>query len=239
MRRTALIISLCAFVAAPALADLSITTTGGSGGYGIWQTGNGGEFTFRASGWDPLPYYSDVAKNQGQQCQQEGTFQTFCLEHNEYISGSTTYDVVLNDRMVNGGVGPQGDPLSRGTAYLYHEFQNGTLAGYNYSNTGIGGRSASAQALQNAIWYLEDEEGGALSDSYEDMLIAQFGSVANAKLDNNGLFAVAVLNVYADGHAGDQDYRCQDALVCTPVPAGLLLGLLGLGAAGLKLRRFA
>lgn len=235
MRRTALIIGLCAFAAAPALADLSITTTGGGGGYGIWQSGNGGEFTFLASGWDPLPYYSDVAKNQGQQ---EGTFQTFCLEHNEYLSGSTTYDVVPNDRMVNGGVGPQGDPLSRGTAYLYHEFQNGTLAGYNYYNTGDG-RHTSAQSLQNAIWYLEDEESGSLSESYEDMLIAQFGSISNAKLDNNGLIAVAVLNLYAEGHAGDQDYLRQDALVCTPVPAGLLLGLLGLGAAGLKLRRFA
>ncbi len=234
MRRIALIIGLCAFAAAPAPADLSITTTGGAG-YGIWQTGNGGEFTFRPSGWDPLPYYNSVARDQGQQ---KGTFQTFCLEHSEYLYGNTTHAVILNDRMVNGGVGPQGDPLSRGTAYLYHEFQNGTLDGYDYYNTGAG-RHASAQELQNAIWYLEDEVGGSLSETYEDMLIDEFGSVADAKLDNNGLIPVAVMNLYAAGHAGDQDYLRQDALVCTPVPAALLLGLLGLGAAGLKLRRFA
>jgi hypothetical protein len=238
MRRTVLIIGLCVFAASPVLADLSITTTGNGGtydGYGIWQTNQGGEFTFRPSGWDPLPYYSGLTRNQGGQ---ENTFQTFCLEHSEYLYGNTTHAVVLNDRMVNGGVGPQGDPLSVGTAWLYHEFQNGTLAGYDYSNTGTG-RHTSAQGLQNAIWFLEDEVGGSLSTAYRNMLEAQFGSVTNAKLDNNGRIPVAVMNLYADGHAGDQNYLRQDGLVCTPLPAGALLGFLGLCAAGVKLRRFA
>ncbi len=234
MSRIAMIIGICALAAAPVWANLSITTTGHDG-YGIWQTGSGGEFTVRPSGWDPLPYYNDVARNQGGQA---GTFQTFCLEHNEYLNANTTHDVILNDRMVNGGVGPQGDPLSVGTAWLYHEFQNGTLAGYDYANTGVG-RHASAQALQNAIWYLEDEDGGELTTSYRNMLVRVFGSVANAKLDNNGQIPVAVMNLYAEGHAGDQNYLRQDGLVCTPIPAGLLLGLLGLAAAALKLRRTA
>jgi hypothetical protein len=238
MRRIVLIIGFCAFATAPALADLTITTTGNGGthdGYGIWQTGQGGEFTFRPSGWDPLDLYNSVAKNQGGQ---EGTFQTFCLEHNEYLYPNTTHAVVLNDRMINGGVGPQGDPLSVGTAWLYHQFQSGTLAGYDYDNTGAG-RHTSAQELQNAIWFLEDEQGGSLTTTYRDMLIAEFGSVTDAKLDNNGRIPVAVMNLYAEGHAGDPEYLRQDALVCTPLPAGLLLGLLGLSAAGLRLRRLA
>jgi hypothetical protein len=232
MKRIAVIIGLCAFAAAPALADLSVTTCG-SDGYGTWHTGSGGEFTFRPSGWDPLPYYSSSTKNQGGQ---QNTFQSFCLEHDEYLYGNTTHAAILSDRASYGGVGRQGDPISVGTAYLYNEFAKGTLAGYSYSGSS---RYTSAQGLQNAIWFLEDESGGSLTTAYRNLLIAQFGSVTNAKLDNNGQIPVAVLNLYAAGHAGDNNYRRQDTLVCVPLPAGLLLGLLGFGAAGMKLRRFA
>ncbi len=49
-----------------------------------------------------------------------------------------------------------GDPLDPRTAYLYTKFVSGTLAGYDY--TPSTGRIFSAKALQDVIWYIEDEQ---------------------------------------------------------------------------------
>ena len=52
-------------------------------------------------------------------------FGTFCLEKNEYFNIGQTYDVVLNDGAVMGGVGGATggkDIISVGTAYLYQQF---------------------------------------------------------------------------------------------------------------------
>jgi hypothetical protein len=232
-KKIAFIVGLCAFAATPVLATLTVTTTGGSG-YGEWQTGSGGEFTLTPVGWNPLPLYAAVAKNQ------DGTkpnFQTFCIEEKEYVYPNTTFDVVFNSKAVMGGNPPSGDPLSQGAAWLYHEFQMGTLSGYDYQDTGSG-RKNSAQDLQNAIWYLEGE-GGSLTVGYVAKLNTQFGSVANAMFDNSttGKYAVAVLNLYEQGHEGDLDYLRQDMLVCVPLPGSVLLAAFAVGLAGRKLRK--
>lgn len=233
MRRLISIALLCAFLTTPVLADTVATVND----YGIWQTGSGGEFTLQPSAglqW-VLPLYVGSTKNQGTQ----DTFQTFCLEEHEYIYANTTFDVVLNNKAVNGGVGPQGDLISVGTAWLYHSFQNQTLDGYDYVTDA--GRHASADALQRTIWWLEGEAAGdpGTGNAFRQAVITQFGNADGAMANNNGQYAVAVLNLYAQGHAGDANYLRQDQLVCVPLPAALLLGLLGLSAAGLKLRKFA
>jgi len=224
MKKIALIAVACAFMAAPVLADLTVTF---KDGYGKWQTGLGGEFTLDPSAeleW-VLPFYADVAKDQSD-VGTTGTFQTFCVEEYENVWANATYSAVLNDRAIAGGVGSAGDPLSLGAAYLYHEFQNGTLSGYEYANST--GRLASAAAVQNAIWYLEDE--GGEENAYTAMVATLFGSIGEAKADNNGRYAVALLNLY-EGTA-----LRQDVLVCVPVPGAVLLGLLGMGTAGALLR---
>jgi len=151
---------------------------------------------------------------------QEGTFQTFCLEAYEYLPLNATYNAALNTKAVEGGVGPAGDPISKGTAYLYYQFASGTLAGYDYADAI--NRTRWAEDLQKAFWALEDE-GGDIS-AYQAMLIAKFGSIANAKLDNDGEYAVMALNVTKDG------LNYQDVLIKTPEPFTLLL--LGLGLLG-------
>jgi hypothetical protein len=237
MKRTVLFVAVCTFVAVPVLAD-TVTTTGsntnpsGYQGFGPYQTGVGGEFTLAPSAglqW-VLQYYSSSTKNQNS----DGitpSFQSFCLEGGEYISPDTTYVAVRNGWAIMGGNPPAGDPLSKGTAWLYHEFQSGTLDRYNYT----GDRHASAAALQNTIWWLEGEaaDPGA-TNVFRNAVITQFGSAAAAMASNAGLFPVAVLNLYTESGS-----LAQDMLVCVPVPAAVLLGMLGLGAAGLKLRRFA
>ena len=212
------------------LAALSLAQSGSAdtistfNTYGPYQSGSGGEFTLLASGPTLTGLVSLYLSGTTSDILQSGTFQSICLEQQEYIALNTIYNVSLSDRAVWGGVGPGGDPISQGTAYLYYQFATGTLPGYDYS---LPGRLASAAALQNAIWYLEGEIG-PVSNPFVTLVTTQFGSFANAQLDNNNAYPVAVLNLTSVGTGT----RAQDQLILTPVPEPLTLLLLGLGLVG-------
>lgn len=212
----------------------TVATTGNGGtysGYGPYQTGTGGEFTLQVSSdleW-VLNNYSASTKNLGGT---QKTFQTFCIEEAEYIYPNTVYSATISNGAVSGGVSGaiSGiDPISIGTAWLYYSFAQGTLSGYDYTDSG---RASSAAALQSTIWWLEGEAADPTNTNiFRKAVIEKYGS--NAMTDNNGTIPVAVLNLWAEGHAGDLNYRRQDQLIVThtPVPAAIWLfgaGLLSL-----------
>jgi hypothetical protein len=238
MKRAMAVLLLSGTLAATTSLATTISTVGG---YGPYQTGSGGEFTFKTS--DPIMnsivanYYSG-AKNQDLTAADRPNFQTFCVEGKEFVNANTSYDVAFNDHSVYSG-----NYLTKGAALLYSQFASGTLLpipGYNY----IGSRSASADLLQRAIWaFMGGQEGEVLtlSNPYESYAASVFGSLALANATaTTGFDGVYVLNMFNAGHLGDPNYKAQDMLIWAPsgnipnqVPdGGSTLMMLGIGLTG-------
>lgn len=157
-----------------------------------------------------------------------GSFETFCMEHNEAVTFGATNYYCLNTGTVAGGAGGGVggfDPLDPRTAYLYEKFITGSLAGYTYSLVGgDAARAASADALQHVLWFLEEEEAQAWTpgdNSLMDMFYNDAVANAGPTIGN-----VRILNVFADA-AGT--VNVQDMIVMTPEPGSAALCLLGAG----------
>ncbi|MCX7867053.1 MAG: VPDSG-CTERM sorting domain-containing protein [Limisphaera sp.] len=191
----------------------------------------GGEFTLKGSPWaNPAHYSSKTLVGDG--------FQTFCLETDEFLDDQP-FTAVLNTAAVLGGKGGGSpDPLSIGAAWLYKQFAEGNLPGYDY--TPGPGRAADARALQETIWWLEDEQLALPSDlTFYNLVIGQFGSVAAAKQDYTAVnpnFRVAVINLWGQDDQGNWTVPKQDMLVYLP-DGGVTLLLLGSGLLGLAVVR--
>lgn len=193
---------------------------------GPYHSGVGGEFNAYSTtlnpvsmGYSPLTM-ANVGHGVG--------FETFCLEYNEEFIPGGTYNYAISQAAIHGGVPGGSDPLSLGTAWLYLNFAEGHLPGYDFTNAS--NRTNAAGMLQNTIWWLEGERADpGNGNSFRNLVITQFGSAANAMADNNGFYGVAVLNLYyLDGSDS------QDQLVLVP-DSGTTSMLLSLGLASLFL----
>jgi hypothetical protein len=196
-------------------------------GFGPWFGIDHGEFTVTADAGvaSQLGNYSPFTMNQGGFF---GSFQTFCVERNEYITPNTTYDVTFNNITRFSNV-----PLVAGVAYLYQQFATGQLP-YNYTDTPIGGRTivgfSDALLLQNAIWYLMGDYSGQASNPYVVLADAALGGPAASFAPDNGAHGVSVLNLWAPGQPHDPQHAFQDVLIYTvPEPSALaILSIAGL-----------
>jgi len=219
MRKLIFITIVCAFVAAPVVADpyAQFTGIGYAGSYNGYYVGE-----YLVKTWD-LP---DVHANGVQ-------FYTFCIEFHENVNWGTYYDAEISTEAIagNGNTGPTGptggDSLDPRSAWLYDQYQSGTL--------GLGLRSNPlAKDVGMAIWAIEDEI------PYNDLSQAQKDLISNATTAGwTDTRDYRVLNLYAlnSAHEGNPlNYR-QDYIVKVPVPGAVLLGMLGFCVAGLKLRK--
>ncbi len=173
-------------------------------------------------------------------------YNTFCLEIYEtmdYYDPPWYPSYYVNDvsgSAIKGGqddgnATPNSDPISVGTAFLYYNFYMGTLENYNFTDAAL--RTASADALQRAIWYLEDEISDPGSNIFLTAVISQFGSIENAQLDNN-IYSVAAVNITTQWYGTtyyNQSTLIAEEMVVTPEP--MTVSLLGLGILGLGLMR--
>ena len=219
---------------------------------GTPHSGVGGEFvvtSITGVGAGAGANYNSLAKT-------SSGFDTFCLEYNQYFNPGSTYYYQISGAAIKGG-NAVSDPVSIGTAYLYGLFAQGLLhssvSGYSYSS------STSAGNLQNTIWYLEGERSGTsgpyITDpgTFDSLLIAEFGSVANAKADsglstdygtvNAASFGVQALNLGTTANGNSGTWPNQDQLIYQgggfqELPdGGTTLALLGMALGGLSLIR--
>lgn len=179
------------FAIASVLALNAGTITLNTGPYSGYN--NGGEFT---------AITSDL-----------GTFQTFCIEKNEYFTPGATYNYSISSGAKNGGVSGAVngiDNISIGTAWLYSQFRNGLLLNYGGLN-----HKNEATALQDAIWWLEGEIGinrpGGLAGTYLSLADSAIGG--NITRNSAGAYNVVALNII-DNYGNRQ----QDQLAIHPVP---------------------
>lgn len=212
MRKFVLSSVVCCAIAGSAIGQ-TVTLSQGAYSFGI-----GGEFnaTLNAAAFTPAALTNS------------GSFETFCLERSENFQSGGTYNYTIDTVALLGGGGAFGgmDPLDETTAFLYSAFITGTLGGYDYSN-GSGMRSAHAGALQNAIWFMEQEVGSL--DSAEAVAFYNFAQGGIGQ----GLGLVRVLNLYSLDHGHVRHHQSQ--IFMLPTPGAMALA--GLAACTIIRRR--
>jgi hypothetical protein len=180
-----------------------------------------------AGGFEGLPYHATVLQQTPAVISFQ-SFDTFCVERNEYFTPGNSYYATIDDVAKKGGIsGGPNDLLDDGTKKLY-----------DYYLDNIGSLTIPQKAaLQYAIWSIEGEFNNpatydGLLDQNQEIRTFANNYISSPFLNSLTLDrTIQVLNLYED--SAFTVYK-QSQLVQTPEPGTLLFlgaGLLGLGFA--------
>jgi hypothetical protein len=217
--------------------------------YGPYAYNEGGEFTAVTSPSYNANYAASALVNvtDDNSVVQQG-FETFCVQtgvdFTPYNWGNhTAYNFTYSLNSVGTGWNPSyAYPLAEGTAYLYSQFAQGILSGYDYTDTST--RITDAGELQSAIWALQGGQSypgfssGTSGNPYYTDAVDALGANVDVPAtlstddgveimnltDGNGNSAQNQL-IYLGGGSGGGNQKVPDN--------GGTLGLLGMSAAGL------
>lgn len=177
-------------------------------------------------------------------------FHTFCVETNEEVTLGNYYKYDIDVEAINGGSGgPSPDPLDKKTALLYYTYWTGQWdvaddeynisLSYDYSTSGNSSsqRALDGEALQRAIWALEEEitvaelGTGKAKDFYDYAIAIDGDSAGWSNLGQSNwtdIGNVRVVNLYTQSVRAEW----QSQLVVVPLPPGAFLGFSLLGCLG-------
>jgi hypothetical protein len=183
-----------------------------------------------------------------------GSVDAFCIDICQFSPSGQVYSVAsLDAAPVNTDAGPMGELRARSLATLLDRY----WVAWSPSGNVIGGSPGTytddqaAAAVQLAVWEIVAEFKGQTLDRSGWTVSPVTGRQFSATSSDGSVISLAnwmledIASVAADGLSSYKNYRAlsndrqQDYVVRVPVADAILLGLLGLGAAGLKLRKFA
>lgn len=152
-------------------------------------------------------------------------WESFCMELSENFGPNQPYQFTLDTYAAGGGGGAVAgqDPLDDQSAYIYAQFITGALPSYDYTN-GLGQRQADAGALQNVLWFIEQEMG-----TLDTPKAVFFYNLSLAGI-GQGIGDVRVVNMFElDGQG--LPVQVQSQIVMVPEPASAaVLAVAGLAA---------
>jgi hypothetical protein len=249
MKKLLVITIMCAFMSAPAFADMygtvAVTYNGLIRGYSslqVYRAGaQGTEYNVglhslnlgaldTSTGTHPLPGDSYLVA---------GLMEAFCIDLVEGFPSASnqSYDAVSLDAAPTDTYNvqtPMGDPTAKYVAQL--------LGMENYNT------AHNAAATQTAIWEVMFEtagnpwvlDGTDTTNRGDFYLVGAVGSDENntAVTADGWLSTLGQASGYTQFTALSETGKNAQDFVVVPVPAAILLGILGLGATGLGMRRF-
>lgn len=158
-------------------------------------------------------------------------FHTFCLEVRETFNPGKKYEVTVGTEAIGGGGGPNPDPLDIRTAYLYKSYIDGSLVGtisygtYSYNWQG-GANLDDLTAVQDAIWYLEQEIAAPAVGSTADILVGWLNTLDASVL--NTAWHVRVINLWDVGYPNNMNHARQSMLTIGHAPEPASMAIWGL-----------
>lgn len=249
---------LCLLVTAPVLADFTVKYSGASPYLGINVTSTGIDGTLVTG-----QYRVDIQGDTGDIIGAPGIVNVFCIDVWDWAPSSpVTYTLKSLDQAPDTGAGPMGSVRAGYLATLlntYWDPDNWSNATSRTFDLGSGNVEYTANqvaaSVQAAVWEIVDEfntdttgyGGDTITVTDWDVETGLFyisgndvvQDIANLMLSNVVGIGASSFNNYRAVSNSVDCWHYQDYVVRVPIPGAVLLGMLGLGAAGLKLRRFA